>query len=85
MSSVADLPIPTALENFLKSGKENGAKRGGGDDDAPASKPITKMNLEDMYNALPSAVKAELLSASRAMEDPEELRLRKELIATKTP
>ena len=41
MSSVADLPIPTALENFLKSGKENGAKRGG-DEDAPASKPITK-------------------------------------------
>ena len=44
MSSVADLPIPTALENFLKSGKENGAKRGGEDDvdDAPASKPMTK-------------------------------------------
>ena len=41
ISSVADLPIPTALENFLKSGKENGVKRGE-DDEAPPSKPITK-------------------------------------------
>ena len=40
ISSVADLPIPTALENFLKSGKENGVKRGE-DDEAPPSKPIT--------------------------------------------
>ena len=37
ISSMADLPIPTALENFLKSSKnqENG-------EDKPASKPITK-------------------------------------------
>ena len=38
ISSMADLPIPTALENFLKSSKtqENG------EDGKPASKPITK-------------------------------------------
>ena len=43
------------------------------------------MNLEDMYNTLPRSLKTELLTSSRVMEDPEELALRKELIATKTP
>ena len=43
ISSMADLPIPTALENFLKSSKtqENG------EDGKPASKPITKYHISN--------------------------------------
>lgn len=76
--SIADLPIPTTLENFLKSQKSKAEVE-------PTGKPLYKYNLEDMYNTLPKSLKTEVLVHSKVVEDPELLKERQELIKAKTP
>ncbi len=81
ISSLAELPIPTALENFLKS-DHKGKK--GSQASLPA-KPFSEYTLEDMYNTLPKSLKTEVHVKSRIIEDPELLAQRQEIIRSKTP
>merc|ERR1719328_32866 len=79
ITSIADLPIPSALENFLKSDKK---PRDPSREDAGSP---TRINLNNMYDNLPRSLTQKQLLCKSKEQDPELVKTRQEIVASKTP
>merc|ERR1712156_1304984 len=82
ISSITDMPIPSALENFLKSDH----KGKNASDESTPRKPISEYTMDDMYATLPKSLREQnLITNVKSDEDPEVLAKRQEIVRTRTP
>merc|ERR1719510_1163972 len=81
LTSISDFPIPTNIEKLLQ--KPSVA------DDAPVPPPrrarLENLRKENLYATLPASLKTELMVQSKVLEDEEVIKLRQELVKSKSP
>merc|ERR1711874_117145 len=83
ITSIADLPIPTRLENFLKNNKQTNENDTENEQTPKFS--VSKMNVNDTYNTLPKSLKIELAVTSKVEDNAEIIEQRKKLVEEKNP
>ena len=82
ITSVADLPVPRALQWGKKSKKQ---QEEADQADGGGTRSSSRMNVEDMYSNLPRSLKAECLVRTKVEADPEVLKERKQIVESSRP
>ncbi|XP_059092500.1 uncharacterized protein LOC131887810 isoform X3 [Tigriopus californicus] len=85
ITSISDIPIPSALENIFKSSDKPEPPARRNKDIEEKRKRNRSVGALLSYEGLPESLKAEVLVRSKVEEDPEEVRVRQELVKNKTP